>query len=183
MWRNSKLQWGAAARLFHWIGAAVVAVLIGHGWWMTHQAVREQRFANYGWHADLGYIFLALLLARLVWKLINPTPDLPADSKAWERALAHAVHWLLYGLMLVTAGLGWGLAGTFRRPLGDFALPAIVADRTLHETLEPWHRVASYTLLAVVVLHVAAALWHHFVQRNDILRRMLGARPADARQP
>jgi cytochrome b561 len=180
MWRNSKLHWGLAARWFHWIGAAVVAVLLGHGWWMTHQAVREQRFVNYGLHADLGYIFLALLLVRFIWKLINPTPDLPADSRGWERLLAHVVHWLLYALMGVAVMLGWGLAGTFRRPVGHFALPAIVSDRTLHEGLEHWHRVASYALLAVVVVHVAAALWHHFVKRNDILRRMTRGLPAES---
>ena len=183
MWRNSKLHWGAAARLFHWLGAIVIAVLIGHGWWMTHQAVREQRFPNYGLHADIGYIFLALLLVRFVWKLINPTPDLPAESKAWERLLAHAVHWLLYALMLATALLGWGLAGTFRRPVGDFTLPAIVTDRGLHESLEHWHRVFSYALLALVAAHVAAALWHHFVKRNDVLRGMLRGPSAETLQP
>jgi cytochrome b561 len=178
MWRNSTSAWGAGARLQHWLGALLIAVLIGHGWWMTHQIARDGRFAAYGLHADIGYVFLALLLVRLVWKLLNPTPDLPAGTPAWERWFAHGVHWLLYGLMLATAVAGWGLAGTFRRPVGSFAVPAIVTNREAHGLLEDLHGKLSYALLAVVVLHVAAALWRHFVKKDDVLRRMAFAQRA-----
>jgi cytochrome b561 len=177
MWRNSASAWGLGARLFHWIGAALIAVLIAHGWWMTHQVPRAERLANYGWHADLGYVLLALLLVRLVWRLINPTPALPATASAAERLAAHAAHWGLYALMLASAVAGWGLAGTFRNPIGMLQPPAIVTDRGLHEALEVWHGRLSWALLAVVVIHIVAALWHHFIRRDDILTRMSRGAP------
>jgi cytochrome b561 len=80
--------------------------------------------------------------------------------------------------MLATTVLGWALAGTMRTPLAkDIAgltFPTIVADKTLHRSLEDWHKIAAYLLAALVLLHVAGALRHHFVKKNDVLRRMAG---------
>ncbi|HTK35061.1 MAG TPA: cytochrome b/b6 domain-containing protein [Caulobacteraceae bacterium] len=182
MWRNTRVQWGLAARLLHWLGALMIAVLLAHGWWMTRFAARP-RVSQYAAHADLGYVFLFLVLARLVWRMLNPTPALPAGSARWERVLAPLTHWLLYILMAAVSMVGWGLAGTFRTPLtgavfGLVHVPQIVFDTGLHETLEDAHKSLAYLLAAVAALHVAAALRHHFVKRNDVLRRMIGgARP------
>jgi cytochrome b561 len=178
MWRNTRVQWGLAARVLHWLGALMIAVLLGHGWWMTRFST-PPRLPQYAAHADIGYVFLFLVLGRLVWRMLNPTPELPAGSERWERVLAPLTHWLLYILMLAVSGVGWGLAGTFRTPLtgalfGLVHVPQIVFDPELHETLEDAHKSLAYLLLAVVVLHVVAALRHHFIKRNDVLRRMIG---------
>jgi cytochrome b561 len=183
MIRNTASEWGLAARLLHWAGALLIAFLLGHGWWMTHMAARDSRLPNYALHADLGYILLVLVVLRLLWRWMETTPDLPPDSRAWERWAAHAVHWSLYALMLTSSLTGWALAGTFRQPLtgalgGLVNVPSIVAsqDRAVHGFYEETHTILAWVLLAVVVLHVAAALRHHYMKRNDILRRMIWIR-------
>ena len=77
--RNSTTAWGWPAIVLHWVGAALIFLLLGHGWWMTHFAPRPDRLAHYAGHAALGYDFLALLILRLLWRWMNPVPALPRD--------------------------------------------------------------------------------------------------------
>ncbi len=77
MVRNTAALWGWPARLLHWIAAAAILLLLGHGWWMTHLAARADRIAHYNGHAALGYDLLALLVLRLLWRWANPVPTLP----------------------------------------------------------------------------------------------------------
>src|SRR5260370_40703417 len=81
MTRNSKTDWGWLAKVFHWAGAAMILVLIVHGWWMTHMTPRPERLANYAWHSSLGYDLFALLLLRLLLRWRQPLPEPPADAQ------------------------------------------------------------------------------------------------------
>src|SRR5215813_9686764 len=103
MTRNSKTDWGWPAKVLHWVGAAMILVLLVHGWWMTHMTPRPERLANYAGHSALGYDFLVLLVLRLVWRWVNVVPELPADLKPWERMAAHTGHLLLYVLMFIVS--------------------------------------------------------------------------------
>ena len=181
MIRNSTTAWGWPSIALHWLGAALIIVLLVHGWWMTHLAPRPDRLANYGLHAALGYDFLALLIQRLLWRWINPVPALP--GQVWERYAAMAGHTALYILMFACTLTGWALAGTFRNPLSrdllGLALPAIYQsqDRAMHELFENSHKILAYLIAALVVFHVLGALRHHLIKHNDVLRRMLLAKP------
>lgn len=180
MIRNSTTAWGWPSIALHWLGAALIIVLLVHGWWMTHLAQRPDRLANYGLHAALGYDFLALLILRLLWRWINPVPALP--GQVWERYAAMAGHTALYILMFACTLTGWALAGTFRNPLSrdllGLALPAIYQsqDRAMHELFENSHKILAYLIAALVVVHVLGALRHHLIKHNDVLRRMLVAK-------
>jgi len=179
--RNSISAWGWPSVLLHWVGAALILVLLVHGWWMTHlgPGPGPVRFANFTWHAALGYDFLVLLVVRLVWRWLNPVPVLPADLKRWERYAAHAGHAGLYVLMFAATLVGWALAGTMRTPLQkdvfNITVPLIYTshDPAIHETLEDTHRILAYLLAALVVVHILGALRHHFFKRTDILTRMV----------
>jgi cytochrome b561 len=179
---NSTTAWGWPAILLHWIGAVLILLLLGHGWWMTHFAPRPERVAHYAGHAALGYDFLALLVLRLLWRWLNPVPALPDDLKPWERYAARAGHIGLYLLVLAAALSGWALAGTGRRfyqqDVFGLTVPLIYTskDGSVHQLLEDTHIVFSYLLAALVLVHLAGALRHHFVKRNAILRRMIGVK-------
>lgn len=182
MLRNSDRAWGWPAKLWHWIGAILIVLLLAHGWWMTHLAPRPERLAHYAGHSALGYDFLALLVLRLVWRWFNAAPALPAGTKPWERAAAHAGHAALYVLMVVVSVTGWMVATTFRTPMTQdvfgFHVPPLVTavERSTRQWIEGSHMVLAYVLAALVVVHIAGALRHHFVKHNDVLRRMgLGA--------
>jgi cytochrome b561 len=181
MIHNSTTAWGWPSIALHWLGALLIIALLAHGWWMTHLAPRPDRLANYALHAALGYDFLALLILRLLWRWINPVPVLPGE--AWERYAAMTGHIALYVLMFACTLTGWALAGTFRNPLaGDLLgidLPPIYQsqDRAMHELFEDSHKILAYVIAALIVVHVAGALRHHLVKHNDVLRRMLLAKP------
>ena len=180
MTRNSTDSWGWPAILLHWIGAALILILLIHGWWMTHLAPRPERAVNYAWHAAIGYDFLALLVARLLWRWLNPVPALPDDLKPWERYAARAGHVGLYLLMFAATLSGWALAGTgrrnFQQDVFGLNVPLIYTskDASAHELLEGTHMVFSYLVAALVVVHIAGALRHHFLKRNMVMRRMIG---------
>lgn len=186
MLRNTAATWGWPAKLLHWIGAAAVLVLLVHGWWMTHVAARPDRIANYNWHAALGYDALALLMLRLLWRWGDPVPALRAELRPWERMAAQAGHIGLYLLMFGASLTGWALAGTFRTPMSrdlfGLPVPQFIQDMAFHDLFEGWHFILSYLLAALIAVHVAAALRHHFLKRNDLLRRMwFGRAGAEAR--
>ncbi len=176
---NTKTQWGLPAKLWHWLGAALILVLLAHGWWMTHMTARPERLANYAWHSALGYDLLVLTVVRLLWRWGSAAPSLPADSKPWERISAQLGHFGLYLLMFAASLTGWLLAGTFRQPmttdLFGFGFPILAANigGAIRELVEDSHMVLAYLLAALMIVHVAGALRHHLVKRNDVLRRML----------
>jgi cytochrome b561 len=178
MIENTHTDWGWPAKRLHWIGAILILLLLGHGWWMTHFAPRPDRLAHYTGHAGLGYDFLALLILRMLWRWTHAVPALPTDMPRWERLSAYASHYGLYLLMIATTLTGWALAGTFRNPLNKdtFGLPVpsifVSQDRAMHGLFEESHKVLSYVLLVFVVVHLIAALRHHFAKHNDVLRRM-----------
>ena len=173
---NSATTWGWPAKLLHWIGAILILILLVHGWWMTHITARPDRFANYGWHAALGYDLLALVVLRLLWRWTHVVPELPADLQRWERISAQAGHIGLYLLILGSSLTGWALAGTFRSPMNKdvfgLTVPSLVSDRSLHDLMEESHTILSYLLGALVVAHIFGALRHHLFKKNDVLQRM-----------
>ncbi len=185
MVRNTAAAWGWPAKALHWIGALLIVVLLVHGWWMTHMVPRPERLANYAWHSALGYDLLALSVLRLLWRWLNPVPELPTDLRPWERLAARAGHLGLYVLILAASLTGWVVAATFRVPMTrdllGISLPAIGSglDRSIRNLVEETHMILAYALAALVLAHVIGALRHHFAKHNDVLRRMTwGARAA-----
>jgi cytochrome b561 len=182
--RNTTNEWGWPARLFHWLGAAAILTLLAHGWWMTHIVARSDRMSNYAWHAAIGYDLIVLMVLRLLWRIFAGVPELPHDSKRWERLAAHAGHGLLYVLTFATALIGWAMAGTMRTPLREDLLgmpfPLLYDNKDAHRFLEHSHRYLAYAMAALVVIHIAGALRHHFFKRNDVLRRMMSSSAAMA---
>ena len=175
--RNSAAAWGLAARLFHWLSALAILFLVGYGWWMTHLVERAGRLSHYQLHSLIGWYVLLLIALRLVWRAGNPAPALPEELPRWERATAHAAHWILYALMFAVSISGWMVADTFRQPIegnlfGAVPVPHLVSSRVYREAFEGTHLVLSYVLLALVIVHAAAALRHHFRKKNRVLVRM-----------
>jgi cytochrome b561 len=177
--RNTPTAWGAVSKSMHWVGAALVLFLIAYGWWMTHVPERAARLDHYLLHSVIGYYLALLLGLRVLWRAFDPGPPQPAASQPWERWSAHAGHLALYALMIAVSVSGWVLHSAFPRRMnaelvGGIRVPLLFSepDRAISQAAEGIHKILAYALLGLIVIHVAAALRHHFVKRNDVLRRM-----------
>ena len=178
--RNSADSWGAVARAFHWLIAALVVAQFVIGSIAEEMKLTPAKLDLFVWHKSIGVTVLLLALLRLAWRLGNPPPEPPAATPRWERRLAAMAHWVLYGLILAVPLSGWWVSDASRVPFKAFFLVPmpdfIVTDRALQEAAAEVHEALTTALLVVVAAHVAAALRHHFLLRDDVLRRMLTGR-------
>jgi cytochrome b561 len=171
------MRYGAVAQAFHWLIAALIFVMLGLGYYMEDLPLGTRKLELYGIHKSIGITIAVLAALRLVWRLLNPPPPLPGSVKPWERKAAGVVHALLYLMLFVQPLVGFLQSNAANFPVvlwGFLLLPPLIApDEPLSETLLGVHAIGGNLLAILVILHVAAALRHHFVLKDDVLRRML----------
>lgn len=174
---NDALRYGVIAQAFHWAMAALVAAQFGLGWYMEGLPLGPEAFALYNLHKSLGLLALLLLAGRVLWRFASPPPPLPEEMPAPERLAARISHGLLYALLLLqpASGLVMAFASGFPTVVFDlFTLPSpMAASNALKDAFLVVHLASSFALAALVALHAAAALRHHLVLGDDVLRRML----------
>ena len=131
----------------------------------------------YNGHKSIGAILIPIVLIRLIYRLTHPPLPLPADIPPVQRFAAEALHWTLYTLLVVQGLVGWIATSAYPAPLpvfGLFELPRIwPEDRAVSERLFAVHRWLGLAIAAVAVLHISAALHHHFVRKDRVLMRMV----------
>ena len=175
--RNSGDTWGAVARGFHWLIAVLILAQFVVGSVAEEMKLTPAKLDLFVWHKSIGVTILALAVLRLLWRLGNPPPAMPAGTPRWEHRLAALGHWALYALMFAVPVSGWLVSDASRVPFkAYFVLPMpdiIETSRSLQEAAEDVHEGLTTALLVVVIVHIAAALRHHFLLRDDVLRRML----------
>jgi cytochrome b561 len=164
------------AAWMHWTGALLFICACGVGLYMVELPTSVQRLKLMNWHKWLGIGVLLLTLLRLGWRLGHRPPPPQAGGSRLQQRVASAAHGLLYLLMLGVPLLGWAYSSAAGFPitwLGLLPLPDWVPrDRELAAVLKPWHRIASFALIGLVLLHVAAALKHQLIDRDGLLSRM-----------
>ena len=177
MLRNTADSWGAPAKFFHWVMAALILAQIALGLTAASWRLSPTKLELFFWHKSTGMLILLLVALRLLWRLANPAPALPSGMPAWERAAARASHLLLYALMIALPIAGWIVNSASNVPFRIFwliPLPAIVApDEPTADLVALVHGGLFVLLALVLVAHTGAALRHHFVKRNTVLVRML----------
>ncbi len=164
------------AKVLHWLMALGLVANFAFGTYMHDLPLSPQKLQYYSWHKWAGIVLLGLVTLRLVWRLlVRPPALLPAP--AWQQAVAHTLHWTLYVLMFAIPLSGWMMSSASGFPVvlfGVWQLPDLVAkDKSLFEALKDLHEALNTGLLVLVLVHVAAALKHHFIDRDGTLARML----------
>lgn len=174
---NSHTGYGLVHWAVHWATAALVGWLFYLGWTMVDLPLSPQKFQDYALHKSLGLTVLALVVLRIVWRRLNAVPPLPVGMTRHETILAKATHHGIYLLLVIMPLSGWLYAGATASPanyFGFFTVPDLVpANETLAAAFKVVHLVAGYLLAVALLLHVAGALKHHFVNRDTVLLRML----------
>ena len=182
-----QLRYGTGAMIFHWVIAALLIANICLGLYFADLPRSDPwKFELTQFHKSIGLTILVLSVLRLAWRMSHPVPPLPAGMSWGLRAAARASHWLFYFLIIAIPLSGWIMVSA--SPLGlptnyfhIFHWPNLwfMADLPraqkigLHEPLESVHNVLAWSAIVLIPIHVAAALYHQFIRRDELLWRML----------
>lgn len=181
LFRNTPSRWGAVSKALHWsialliIGTSIFVLHINDStWWFKSSAPVFVKYIH--WHKTFGLLALLLIVLRVGWRRSQPVPE-TAPLTAWEKLWSHRVHIALYMLMVAVPVTGWlssSFFGSHTDVFGWFIIPPIVPEsRTLLPAAYWSHFGLAWALIVLVVAHAGAALYHHFVRRDAVLRAML----------
>ncbi|MCK0070682.1 cytochrome b [Kordiimonas laminariae] len=187
---NNTERYTKVAILLHWLIAFAIIGLMAAGIWMTG-AIKEKEtqataFEVYQIHKSIGLTVLVLSVVRLIWRFTHKAPAMPSGMVAWERMAAHTTHFLFYALMiglpitgwLMVSASPWGLPTMY---FNQFEVPHLHALSSLdmagkqewEGVFKEMHEVIAYGGIALIVLHIGAALKHHVIAKDNTLVRML----------
>jgi len=184
--RPTTAHWGAVSKLFHWVLAALIIGMLIIGSQLENIEDTQLKFQLFQQHKSIGFTIMALAILRLGWRFANPVPPLPASLPTWQRLSSHASHLALYGLMILQPLVGWVMvsASGFAIPtkyFGLFVIPDIAPDnQALYEAMKTTHGILAWAFALILLVHVGAALKHHFIDKDTVLSRMLPGRPKKA---
>jgi cytochrome b561 len=178
---NTAARYGALAMLFHWAMAALIVVLLALGWHMVRlpdAGFNHEKIHLILVHKSIGMAAFAVVLLRIVWRNWTALPRLADSVPGWQKSAAVFVHLCFYALMIALPVTGWLMSSAGGFPVylwGDrFELPDLIGqDPSLFRFYIDLHRWLAYALLALLAVHAGAALTHHFVRRDDTLKKML----------
>lgn len=181
-WRNEEDYWGRTARLLHWVIALFIFAAMISGFIILN-LVPEVDWHRTWWqtlmplHKSFGIIALALSVARVLWAIAERTPRAPESLTPFERVSAKAAHYSLYVLILIVPLTGWASSSAVGAPTRVFDLipiPFLVEKTKANaDFFYSAHEYLSYLITAIVLAHTGAALWHHFVKRDDVLMKII----------
>jgi len=173
---NTQLEYGSLAKWLHWLVAIGIFVLLYLGLEQSDMERGADRDAIRALHGSIALLVLTLMTVRIVWRFMNEVPAHPEGMPGWQRAAATLVHWGIYISVYAQLFAGALIVATGGKPLPFFSLfsiPLPVAEnRANHEFWEEVHEFTWMIIAVLLVLHVLAALYNHFIAKNDVLRRM-----------
>ena len=172
--------YSVVSRIIHWLTALIILGLLVVGTYMTQLDVSEQKLQLYNLHKSFGLLVLALAFVRILWHVITKKPKSLPSHKRWEKILSHMVHGFLYLLLFALPLSGWVMssAGDFNIKFFSLNMPDIVAkDEALFKLSHEMHEVFAWVLMGFLALHIAGALKHHVIDRDETLERMTWSRP------
>ena len=173
-------RYSAVAILLHWLIALAIIALLVMGIVMTGLPDTDLalKFGLYQWHKSVGITVLLLSLLRLLWRLTHRPPPLPGNLRPWERLAARVTHVGFYVLIIVIPLLGWAMvsASPYNIPTvlyGEISWPHLPVPKSAFEGFKAGHVWLAFGAVGLLALHVAAALKHHYILKDDVLARML----------
>ena len=175
--KNSHDRYGLVAQLLHWaiVGLIVTQIVLAGQAEDAGSLLQKAKILTT--HKSVGMTVFLLAIVRLLWRWSNPAPAPVAGSSTWQERAASFMHWALYALVFLTPLAGWLMSSAKNYPVSYFGLftwPNLVApNESLFEVLRKTHGVLAGTMATLAMLHAAAALKHHFFDRDNVLRRML----------
>lgn len=176
MLKNTQQRYGIIAKSFHWIMFLMLTVAIIAGNFLAQLPQGPEKLEAAGIHKSVGLLLLLLVLLRLLWRLVNPQPNDPSDVTPLQNRLAHGMHGLLYILMFAQPIAGILMSQAAGLPVSFFGmveLPTLIGqDESIAGFFKAVHGLVWILLVIAVIGHAGAALYHHFIQKDDTLKKM-----------
>jgi len=177
-------RYSLVAIVLHWVLGAALIGIFAMGLYMADLPFSPWRLKLYNWHKWAGVTILALSALRLLWRLTHQPPELPGQiaqlMPRWQHWAHHGTHYALYVLFFAVPLIGWAYSSAAGFPVvlfGVLPLPDFVApDKALAELIKPFHELSAFAMAGLVLLHIAAALKHQFIDRDGLMGRMLPGR-------
>lgn len=176
--KNTTARFGLVSKALHWTAAVLMLGLIWLGWYMVDLTYYDKWYnASLHYHKSLGLLVLILALAKIVWHWHTRAPAPLPGLKTWEKVGAKLMHYVLWGMLLLLPITGYLISTSAGKPIqlfNWFELPPLVeVDEALRELAITVHYYLAYAALGLIAAHAGAALKHHFINRDDTLKRML----------
>lgn len=176
-YRNTVISYGSVAKFLHWFIFILVSTLLIVGFVMDDIQGKALKGLVYNAHKLTGILVLGLMMFRIAWALTNKKPKLPDHTPTYEKVFAYSIHILLYVLLLLMPLSGWIMSCAAAKcpsffGLFNLTLP-ILPNKALANLCGQIHQITAWTIISVLTIHVTAALKHHFLNKDHILKRML----------
>lgn len=160
---------------FHWLVGIIMIGLLALGLIMVDMP-KPDKYVFYGWHKAFGIFVLGLVVLRLLWRLTHRTPPLPSSTPPLQAFASKLTHWALYAMMLIMPLAGWVMSSAGGHPISMFSIsipPIVEENKELGAIAHDIHEIGGWVLLGLVLLHIAAALYHQFIQKDGLMWRIL----------
>ncbi|MEQ1705258.1 MAG: cytochrome b [Rickettsiales bacterium] len=175
--KNTLQTYGVIAKIFHWLMAVLIIVLLAVGLIMADMENSPDKFKLIAIHKEVGIVVLFLASLRLSWKILDVSPLLPDSLGKMAKLGAKLGHFGLYVLMFAMPITGWLMSSAAGFPVsmfGFFVMPNLIApDKEFSHDMNELHEILAWILMGLIALHIIAALLHHFYYRDNTLIRML----------
>lgn len=175
-------HYSRVAMALHWVIAVLIIGQLAGGLFFTNLSFAthaELRISITQYHKAIGLTVLVLSIVRLIWRLSHRPPALPNGMSRFERLAAKATHSLFYVLIIGIPLTGWMMVSAYKNPISYFGLfdwpkiPGVLGNNDFGEIMHEFHEYMAYAAIALIVLHIGAALKHHFINQDNVLAHML----------
>ena len=178
--RNTTQSYGSVMKFLHWLVATCIVIMLLIGFFYTSFGSQTTQITLIKFHKSLGLIILVLVILQLGWRLVNPCPQLPDSVPSWQQKCAYWAHILIYILIICMPISGWimSVAAGYTPSLFclfDAHLP-IPNNHTLASVTHRIHVILPFAIIGLIILHTLAALKHHYIDKDDVLKKMLPTR-------
>lgn len=177
MLKDSPKQYGTLSIINHWVLAALMIGMLALGLVIDDMPRGAEKLELMGWHKSFGILILFLGLWRIVWRIIHGFPLPIEDSKHWENLSAKIAHIVLLASIFLMPITGYIMSSAKDRTtefFGLFTMPNITNSKWLGEIAHEFHEIFPTILMVIIIVHIGAALKHHFINKDHVLKRMLG---------
>lgn len=177
MVKKQTVHYSSGSKFFHWVIALIVISMLAISFFLE-DLPKPYVPTAFMLHKSFGLTVLFLMILRLIWVSYKGKLPLPASVPVWQRFLSRLVQYSLYFFVILMALSGWIMSVAANKipyyfGLFHLSLPGVEPNKNLAELMNESHETIAWILIVLIILHIAGALKHHFIDKDDVLRRML----------